>query len=113
MPMGFPKMSNFMKGLFVILLLLLMGHVPVPLPGEAKDTRRVSVELARGDAVADPPAGSREKAPDTATGKERPQNQGEQQGRGSDPGGGESTIKEFVPSEEIAAEQAVDFPADI
>jgi len=106
-------MNNAINGFFVILLLGHLVHVPGTLPGKA--TNGAPVEFALRDAVADRPVvrQPREKGRDTTKGRQTPQGQGQQQGRNPGKGGGETFKEEFVPSEEIKAGQAVDFPADI
>ncbi|MBW1773935.1 MAG: hypothetical protein JRJ51_07510 [Deltaproteobacteria bacterium] len=109
-------MSNSINGLFIILVLGLMVCAPGRLRGEAGNTGKVPVMLVRGDTIADRPvvrqSGERNQGP----AKEKQKTQGrEQEGQniGRDTKSRDPLIREFVPSEEIAAEQAVDFPADI
>ena len=113
MPVGCLVMNNAKNRFFIILLLGWLVHVPGTLPG--KVTNRAPVKFAFGDAVADRPVvrQSREKSRDTGKGTQTPQGQGRQQKRNPGTGGGETSMEEFVPSEEIKAGQAVDFPSDI
>lgn len=107
-------MSNTINRLFVILVLGLMVCAPGRVHGETGNTGKAPVTLARGDTIADRPV-----VKQSGDGSQGPV-KGKQKTQGQD---GQNTvretrakkpyIKEFVPSEEIAAEQAVDFPADI
>jgi hypothetical protein len=106
-------MNSAMNRVIEILLIGWLVHVPGTLPGKA--TNGTPVKFALRDAVADRPVvrQPREKDRDTTKGKQTPQGQGKQQERNPARGGGETFKEEFVPSEEIKAGQAVDFPADI
>jgi hypothetical protein len=112
-------MNKGVKRLFIILLLVFMAYLPGLPYGEDGNILKGPVKLARGDSpVADPPVKSPRRVPEAEKGRKRPPDPGEkrqQQGRstGSGAGAKEPFIKDFVPSEEIAAGQAVDFPADI
>ena len=113
MPVGCLVMNNAINRFLIVLLLGWLVHVPGTLPGETRN--RASLKFAFGDAVADRPVvrQSREKSRDTGKGTQTPQGQGRQQKRNPGTGGGETSMEEFVPSEEIKAGQAVDFPSDI
>ena len=109
-------MGHSINRLFILLALGLMVCAPGRLHGEAGNTGKVPVMLARGEPIADRPvvkqSGERNQGPT----KEKQKTQGrEQEGQniGRDTKSRAPVIREFVPSEEIAAEQAVDFPADI
>ena len=107
-------MNNSFNRFFIILFLMWLVHVPGTLPGKA--TNGDPVKFALRDTVADRPVvrqpqeKGREKDRDTTKGRQTSQGQ---QGRNPGKGGGETSMEEFVPSEEIKAGQAVDFPADI
>ena len=105
-------MNSAINGFLVILLLGHLVHVPGTFPGKA--TNGDPVKFALRDAVADRPVvrQPREKGRETTKGTQTPQGQGQQK-RNPGKGGGETFKEEFVPSEEIKAGQAVDFPADI
>ena len=99
----------------MILVLGWLVCVPGRLHGETGNTEKVPVMLARGDTPADKPA-VKSGAGRQGSVKAGQQTQGrEQEGQNTVPktSAKKPYIKEFVPSEEIAAEQAVDFPADI
>jgi len=106
-------MNNAKRKFFVILLLGWLVHVPGTLPGETRN--RASLMLAFGDAVADRPVDRqpREKSRNILKGTQTPQGQGRQQKQNPGTGDGETSMEKFVPSEEIEAGQAVDFPSDI
>jgi hypothetical protein len=106
-------MNNAFNLFFVILLLLWVVHVPGTWSGDA--TNRVSMKFALRDTVADRPVVRQplEKNRESEKGTRIPQGQGYPQKRNSWKRGGETSTGEFVPSEEIEAGQAVDFPADI
>jgi hypothetical protein len=106
-------MNNAINRFLIILLLGWLVHVPGTLPGDA--TNSAPMKFAKRDAVADSPVAGqpRQKSRGTGKGTQTPQGQGQQQKRNSGREGGETSMGEFVPSEEIEAGQAVDFPADI
>lgn len=109
-------MSNSINRLFIILVFGLMVCVPGRLHGEAGNTGKVPVMLVRGDTIADRPVVKQSGERNQGPAKEKQKTKGrEQEGQniGRDTKSREPLIREFVPSEEIAAEQAVDFPADI
>ena len=106
-------MNNFKRRFFVILLLGWLVHVPGTLLGKA--TNKAPMKFAKGDAVTDRPVVGqpREKRLDSGKETQAPQGQGRHQGRNPGRESGETSMGEFVPSEEIEAGQAVDFPSDI
>jgi hypothetical protein len=73
------------------------------------------MKFALRDTVADRPVvrQPQEKNRDSEKGTQIPQGREYQKKRNSGRGGGKTSTGEFVPSEEIEAGQAVDFPADI
>ena len=113
MPVGCQVMNNAINRVSLILFLVWLVHVPGTLPGDA--TNRVPMKFALSDAVADRPVvrQPREKNRDAAKGTKTPQVQRRQQGQNLGREGRKTSTGEFVPSEEIEAGQAVDFPADI
>jgi hypothetical protein len=113
MPRGRPVMNSAMNRVIEIFLIGWLVHVPGTLPGDA--TNRAPVKFALRDAVADRPVvrKPREKGRDTTRGTQTPQGQAQGQDRNPARAAGETAMEEFVPSEEIKAGQAVDFPADI
>ena len=113
MPRGRPVMNSAMNRVIEIFLIGWLVHVPGTLPGDA--TNRTPVKFAIRDAVADRPVvrKPRKKGRDTTKGTQTPQGQGQRQEPNPARAGGETATEEFVPSEEIKAGQAVDFPSDI
>ena len=109
-------MRHSIDRLFIILVLGLVVCAPGRLHGEAENAGKVPVMLVRGEPVADRPVARQPGERAQGPAKEKQKTQGrEQEGQniGRDTKSGAPVIREFVPSEEIAAEQAVDFPADI
>ncbi len=106
-------MNNAKRRFFVILLLGWLVHVPGTLQGKAEN--RTPVKLAQGDTVADRPVVRQphEKSLDTDKKTPAPQDRRRQQRRNPGRESGETSMEKFVPSEEIEAGQAVDFPSDI
>ena len=109
-------MDHSINRLFIILVLGLTVCAPGRLLGEAEIDGKATVMLVRGEPIADSPVarqpGEGSQAP--AKGKQKTQGrEPEGQNIGRDTKSRAPVIREFVPSEEIAAEQAVDFPADI
>ena len=106
-------MNNAFNRFFAILPLLWLIHVPGTLPGDA--TNSVPLKFVKADAVADRPVvrQPREKNRTTVKGTQIPQGQGYREKRNAGKGSGKTSTGEFIPSEEIEAGQAVDFPTDI
>jgi hypothetical protein len=113
MPRGCPVVNSAMNRVIEIFLIGWLVHMPGTFPGDT--TNRAPLKFAIRDVVADRPVvrQPREKGRDTTKGTQTPQGQAQGQDRNPARVDGETATEEFVPSEEIKAGQAVDFPADI